>query len=205
MPEFRNRSGRIINDAAGMAARRASLLGTAIQNAIGSIRLLQGTCKEPRKLASHLSSDPPPDGGIDVPVWIRDGWGASERSAVDDARADGMDSPILHVFVPKSRADPLNRLIAAGSAANETLEYKGVPSSPEGIEARQGMETRKVEAENQLRALVADIVDGAKVFQGGGNERLESTLADKVHEAAGDSLVGSSSASARPTMPAGPR
>ena len=47
----------------------------------------------------------------------------------------------------------------------------------------------KFEAENNLRALVADIVNGAKVFQGGGNERLESTLADKVREAAGASLV----------------
>ena len=113
---------------------------------------------------------------------------------------------IVHVFVPKSRADALARLIAARTAANETLEYKGVPSSPEGIEARQGMETRKVEAENQLRALVADIVDGAKVFQGGGNERLESTLADKVREAAGDSLVRPLRAlSARPTIPGGRR
>ena len=35
---------------------------------------------------------------------------------------------------------------------------------------------------------MADIVNGAKVLQGGGNERLESTLADKVREAAGASL-----------------
>ena len=187
--EFRNRRSRIANDAASMAARRASLIGDAVQNAISSIGLRQGSCREPRKLAPHLSPDSPPDSGNDVPVWIRDGWGASESSVLGDARAVGMDSPIVHVFVPKSRADALARLIAARSAANETLEYKGVPSSPEGIEARQGMETRKVEAENQLRALAADIVDGAKVIQGGGNERLESTLAEKVREAAGASLV----------------
>ena len=187
--EFRNRRSRIANDAASMAARRASLLGDAVQNAISSIGLRQGSCREPRKLSPHLSPDSPPDSGNDVPVWIRDGWGVGESSVLDDARATGTDSPIVHVFVPKSRADALARLIAARSAANETLEYKGVPSSPEGIEARQGMETRKVEAENQLRAVVSDIVDGAKVFQGGGNERLESTLADKVREAAGASLV----------------
>jgi len=187
--EFRNRRSRIANDAASMAARRASLLGDAVQNAISSIGLRQGSCREPRKLSSHLSPDPPPNAGNDVPVWIRDGWGAGESSVLGDARADGTDSRIVHVFVPKSRADALARLIAARSAANETLEYKGVPSSPEGIEARQGMETRKVEAENQLRAVVSDIVDGAKVFQGGGNERLESTLVDKVREAAGASLV----------------
>lgn len=187
--EFRNRTSRIANDAASMAEKRASLLGAAVQAAIASVKLLQGACKEPRKLTPHLSPDPPSDGGNDVPVWIRDGWGTSESSALDDARAAGMDSPILHVFVPKSRADAFDRLIATRSAASETLDYKGVSSTLEGIEARQGMETRQVEADSQLRALVADIVNGAKVFQGGGNERLESTLADKVREAAAASLV----------------
>ena len=187
--EFRNRTSRIANDAASMAEKRASLLGAAVQAAIASVRLLQGACKEPRKLSPHLGPDSPPDAGNDVPVWIRDGWGVGEGSALEDARAAGTDSPVLHVFLPKSRADVLARLIAVRGAAGETLEYKGVPSTPEGIEARQGMETRQIEADSQLRALVADIVNGAKVFQGGGNERLESTLADKVREAAGASLV----------------
>ena len=186
--EFRSRRSRIANDAASMAARRASLLGAAVRDATGSVRLLQGTCREPRKLALHLRPDPPPDGGNDVPVWVRDGWGASEGSVLADARAAGPDSPVLHVFVPKSRAEDLARLIAVRSAAADTLEYKGVPSSPEGIEARQGMETRQAEAGNHLRALVADVVNGAKVFQCGGSERLEATLPDKVREAAGASL-----------------
>lgn len=63
-----------------------------------------------------------------------------------------------------------------------------MPSTPEGIEARQGMETRFTEASNSLRALVAEVVEGAKVYQGGGSERLEATLLDKVKEAAYASL-----------------
>ena len=122
-------------------------------------------------------------------VWVRDGWGAEERSVIADARAAGPDSPTIHVFVPKSRADALARLIAARSAAHDTLEYKGVPSTHEGIEARQGMETRRTEAENGLRALVADVAGGARVLQGGGNERLEATLSARVKEAAGASLA----------------
>ena len=51
------------------------------------------------------------------------------------------------------------------------------------------METRLIEAENNLRALVADVVGGARVIQGGGNERLESSLPDRVREAAAASLV----------------
>ena len=92
------------------------------------------------------------------------------------------------MFVPKSRADALDRVIAAQSAAKDTLAYKGVPLSPEGIEARQGMETRLPLAGNSLRSFVAEVIDGAKVYQGGGSERLEASLLDKVKEAANASL-----------------
>ena len=187
--EFRNRQSRLANDLTGMSGKRAQLLGAAVQEAVGPIRLLHGACKEPRKLSLNFGAEPPPDGGPDVAVWIRDGWGADEKSVIADARAAGPDSPTIHVFVPKSRADALARLIAARSAAHDTLEYKGVPSTHEGIEARRGMETRRAEAENGLRALVADVAGGARVLQGGGNERLEATLPARVKEAAGASLA----------------
>ena len=187
--EFRNRQSRIVNDPADMNGKRAQLLATAVQGAVGSMRLLHGTCKEPRKLSLHFGDEPPPDRGPDVAVWIRDGWGADEKSVFADARAAGLDSPTIHVFVPKSRADELARLIATRYAANDTLDYKDVPSTHEGTEARQGMETRRTEAENGLRALVADVVGGAKVLQGGGTERLEATLPEKVSEATSASLA----------------
>ena len=186
--EFRNRQSRLANDLASMSSKRAQLLSTAVQDVVGSIRLQQGASKEPRKLSLHFGTEPPPGGGRDIPVWIRDGWGTDEKSVVTDARAAGPDSPIVYVFVPKSRADALAQSIASRSAAKDTLEYKGVPSTPEGTEARQGMETRLAEAEQSLRTLVAEIIDGAKVFQGGGNERLEATISDKVREAAVASL-----------------
>ena len=186
--EFRNRQTKLVNDPTRMSSKRAQLLGAAVQDAIGSVKLLHGKCKEPRKLALHFGSEPPQGTAHEIPVWIRDGWGADEKSVIADARAAGADSPVIHVFVPKSRADALARVVAAQSAAKDTLEYKGVPSTPEGIEARQGMETRLTEANNSLRALVSEVVDGAKVYQGGGSERLEMSLLDKVREAANASL-----------------
>ena len=187
--EFRNRRSRLTNDRARMATERAGLLGEAVHKLVGSARLSHGASKEPRRLSLHLSADPPEDGGRDVSVWVRDGWGARENTVVADARAAGADSPVIHLFVPKSRAEGLERIIADRGAAKATLEYKGVPSTSEGIEARQGMETRLTEAENNLRALVADMVGGTRVIQGGGNERLESSLTDKVREAADASLI----------------
>ncbi len=187
--EFRNRKSRLTNDLARMATERVALLGEAVHKVVGSTRLSHGASKEPRRLSLHFSAEPPADDGRDVPVWVRDGWGARESTVVADARAVGTDSPVIHVFVPRSQAEGLARLIADRDAAKATLEYKGVPSTPEGIEARQGMETRLTEAENNLRAVVADVVGGAKVIQGGGNERPESSLSDKVREAADASLA----------------
>lgn len=186
--EFRNRQTKLVNDPTRMSSKRAQLLGAAIQGAVGSVKLMHGKCKEPRKLALHFGAEPPQSIGHEIPVWIRDGWGADEKNVISDARAAGPDSPVIHIFVPKSRAEALARVIASQSGAKDTLEYKGVPSTPEGIEARQGMETRLTEATNGLRTLVAEVIDGAKVFQGGGAERLEATLLDKVREAADASL-----------------
>ena len=70
----------------------------------------------------------------------------------------------------------------------ETLDFKDVPSTAEGFEARQGMETRRDEAEGQLRTLVARIVGDAQVFQGGGNERSEGSLEDRMRQAVEASL-----------------
>ena len=187
--EFRNRRSRLTNDVTRMATERSALLSETVHSAMGSTRLSHGASKEPRRLSLHFGADPPENGGRDVPVWVRDGWGARENTVVADARAAGADSPVIHVFVPRSKAEGIERFIADRGAAKATLDYKGVPSTPEGIEARQGMETRLTEAQNNLRVLVADVVDGARVIQGGGNERLESSLPDKVREAAAASLV----------------
>ena len=186
--EFRNRQARMVNDPMRMSDSRAQLIGAAMQELIGSVRMLHGKCREPRKLVPHFADEPPPGTTNEISVWIRDGWGAEEKSVIADARAAGSDSPIIHVFVPKTRADALARVIAARSAAKATIEYKGVPSSPEGIEARRGMETRLTEAGNSLRAVVAEVVSGVKVYQGGGSERLEAGLLDKIKEAADASL-----------------
>ncbi|MCY3595855.1 MAG: hypothetical protein OXG71_00225, partial [Rhodospirillales bacterium] len=178
--EFRTRQSRLMNDPTRIGPMRAQLLMDAVQSVIGPARLTHGQAKEPRKLALHFGAESPNTPAGEVAVWIRDGWGASEKNVVDDARAAGADDPTIHVFVPRARADALQRTIAVRDGARGTLDYKGVPSSPEGIEARQGMETRLTEAENNLRALIREVVVGAKAYQGGGTELPQASLGDKV-------------------------
>lgn len=186
--EFRNRQTKLVNNLALMSSKRTQLLGATVQESIGTVRLLHGKCKEPRKLALHYGTEPPTSVTHEIPIWIRDGWGADEKSVVEDARADGSNSPVIHVFLPKSHADEMARVVAAEAAANETLEYMGVPTTPEGIEARQGMETRRNEATNSQRSLLNAIESNAKVYQGGGFERLDASLQDRIRSAANASL-----------------
>ena len=72
--EFRNRQTRLVNDPTRMSSKRAQLLGAAIQEAFGPVKLLHGKCKEPRKLALHFGAEPPAgirarDLGVD-PRWL---------------------------------------------------------------------------------------------------------------------------------------
>ena len=189
--EFRTRHNRLANDPPSVSAKRTERLGDAIHRALAPIKVLQGRAKEPRKLNLHFGAEPPTSEQSvqGVAVWIRDGWSTRQGSALADARAAGQDDPVIHVFIPRMNADEFVRLIATQSAAIETIEYKGVPTTQEGIEARNGMETRAEEAENNLRVLVSGIIESAKVAQGGGNERLEATLADKVKASADASVV----------------
>ncbi|MDT8284272.1 MAG: BREX system P-loop protein BrxC, partial [Thermovirgaceae bacterium] len=187
--EYQNRRSRIVNDQSRLSHKRAQLLGEAFQEVIKGVKLVQGSSKEPRKLFLHYGQEAPPPDNESISVWVQDGWGADERSVVADSRKAGLESPLITVFIAKEQAEALKDRIAELAAAEETLNFKGVPTTREGTEAMNAMKTRQLEAENNLRALVASLLDGAKVFQGGGREVLERTLKQKVQEAAEASMV----------------
>ena len=180
--EFRNRLSRLTNDLTGMGVKRAQILNAGSAGRDGSHEAHARGFQRAEEAHSAFRFGAAAHRRTRHPAWVRDGWGADEKSVMADARADGPDSAVIHVFIPKSGADSLKRLIASRSAANDTLDYKGVPSTPEGSEARRGMETRAAESADRLRVLVAGIVVGAKVIQGGGNARSEPTLTERIRE-----------------------
>lgn len=186
--EFRNRQTRLNSDLTMLSSKRGALISAACGNALKGIKLLQGKCKEPRKLLVHFGSESPPTDGTGIPVWVRDGWGEKESTVVNDARAAGNDSPVIYVYVPKASADDMQKTIVEYEAAKSTLEFKGTPTTDEGREARDAMSTRMATAEAARDRIVSDLVDRAKVFQGGGGERFELILVAKVEAAALASL-----------------
>ena len=188
--EFRNRQTRLSNDSADVQFRRDEFLYGEIDKVVRSLRMVQGTAKEPRGFAVHRGASPPPaSDGSSVPVWIRDGWAASEKEVAAAARSAGAHDPVIHVFVPRRSADDLRRLIVEAAAAEQTLDARGNPTEPEGQEARRSMESRRARAEVERNNLVHEIASSAKVFQGGGGEVLLASLEDRLRAAGEDSLA----------------
>ena len=186
--EFRNRQTRLNSDLTSLSSKRGSLISAACGEALKGIKLAQGKCKEPRKLLVHFGTEAPPTGGSDIPVWVRDGWGEKESTVVNDARAAGSDSAVIYVYIPKASADDLQKAIVEYEAAKSALDFKGTPTTPEGREARDAMATRMTTAEGSRNQIIQDVIDRAKVFQGGGGERYELNLIEKVVAAARASL-----------------
>jgi hypothetical protein len=187
--EFRNRQTKLNNDDGAVQFQRDQLVYTETDKIVRTIKLIQGAAKEPRQFLISRESTPPVADGATIPVWIQDGWSASEKQMVDAARASGATSPILYVFILRQSAEDLRRLVVEAEAAQQTLDAKGNPAGDEGREARQSMESRHTRAVGERDRLVREVVANAKVFQGGGNEVIRLTLDDRIRDGAGDSLV----------------
>ena len=187
--EFRNRQTKLNNDDATIQFRRDELLYGEAERIIRTVKKTQGLSKESRSLV--ISRDPtvPAGDGASVPIWVRDGWSCAEKEVVEATRAIGAENPLLAVFVPRQSAEDLRRLVVEADAAQQTLDLRGLPSTPEGQEARQSMESRKANAATARDRLIREIVANSKVFQGGGSEVIRLTLEDKIRDAADESLI----------------
>lgn len=187
--EFRRRQGKLANDDADIQIRRDQQIYAEADRVIRTVKIVQGAAKEARQVVVSRDQTPPVGNGESVPMWIRDGWSASEKDLLDAARAAGTDSPTVFVFLPRQAADELRKFIVDAEAAQQTIDAKGTPTTLEGEEAKHSMESRRNAAAHQRNELIKHIVANAKVFQGGGSELLQATLEERVREAIDAALV----------------
>lgn len=186
--EFRSRQTKLNNDLTSLSVKRTALINAAFAETFSNSKLTQGNSKEPRKLLIQFGDEPPAQKGTDIPVWVRDGWGENETAVLSGARAAGSDSATVFVFIPKASAEDLKKAVIQFEAAKATIDSKGPPTTPEGQEARDAMHTRMTSAQTTRNNIIKDVLNAAKVFQGGGQERFELILKDKVIEAAKASM-----------------
>jgi hypothetical protein len=160
-----------------------------------NLKVIHGNSKVARKVEMFTGTETPIPTGQGVPVWVRDGWTVDEKSIVTEAQKAGTDSPVVFVYIPRRSADEMKKTIASLKAAEETLNIKGTPTTPEGLEARAAIETRKSVAETKLKGskgvegIIKEIVNGTRVFMAGGNEITGMFMQDRVEEAAKNALT----------------
>jgi hypothetical protein len=154
------------------------------------LTLLQGNSKVPRKLVPKFFEDGPKDADLrsSVCVWVRDGWSVDESTVRNEAAAAGNESPTVFVFVPKRNPDELRNDLMTYKAAQETLDVRGMPSSPLGQEAQLAMRTRRDRANAGIEACMDAAFSKSRVFQGGGTEVVGGKLSDKIQKAGEASL-----------------
>jgi hypothetical protein len=187
--EFKLQLQKILANPSLLAEKIADLFKESCKNSLGKAELKHGKCKEPRKLQLHFGAEPPSGPDKNIYVWVRDGWSSDEKSVVAEAQQAGNQSPTIFAFIPKNFAQQLKDALGAMHAAQGTIDLKGVPTTPEGQEARSAMETRLKLNETTIGTLVKDIFSQARVLQGGGQEIAGTSLAEMVNEAAKNSLV----------------
>jgi hypothetical protein len=188
--EYRNRVARFNEKNAELHAKREALIRATAEKALKNVQLVhEGERKEKRRLEICFGEDAPNVDDDTVPVWIRDGYNTSEKNVVEAARAAGTDSPVVFVFLPRGNSDGLKSQIVRNEAAAGTIQFKGVPSTPEGEEAKKAMETRMSDAASQRNEILDEIIDTAKVFKGGGAEVNGITIEQKIVDAGNAALV----------------
>ena len=186
--DFNRRRTAVLNDEQRINSKRAELLRDGAKQALKPVSLQQGTSRQPRKLYYELSSSRPGSSSDEVTLWLRDGWSDDEKSVLNDARAAGVDSPMLFGYLPRLHHEDLRQAIAAGVAAQEALDAHGPAATPEAIEARKAVETHLELARHRVQQLLGNVIGGAKVFLGGGQEANGMELADKVQDSANSAL-----------------
>lgn len=186
--EFLKQKSVLANQAYRIDAERDDRLRKKFGEMVGKLSLTHGNSKISRDTAAIFDSQLPADSEKKIYVWVRDGWSSDENSVRADSRQAGSQSPTVFVYIPKRSADDLRHFLIELKSSTATLENRGTPNTPEGIEARAAMETIKQTAEGKVRELLNDAFSGARVFQGGGNEILGNNLQEMLMEAAGNSL-----------------
>ena len=178
--EFRRRRASALGNEPQLASQRNLVLQSEIQGSLGGIKPVHGKGKVSRKLSLHLGSAAPSNADGLV-VWVRDGYSESEASVLKDIQARSQEDATIHVFIPKG-AD-LRTALAEKAAATETINFKGHPTTPDGVEAKKSIETRQGQAEEQVTQLARSVFRNARVFLSGGTEIHADTPKEAVTQA----------------------
>ncbi len=146
------------------------------------ISVSQGTSRMVRDF-ELWDKDTMPNTEHKLNLWIRDGWFENEASVENEIRAAGNNAPLAYAFVKKFRDPELRTEIIKFLAAGLAINAMGLPSTPEGEQAKKSMETRQSQAKTAIQDLIDKICAETIVFLAGGNKVQPGTLKENIQEA----------------------
>ncbi len=174
--EYNRQRASIRDDAARVAQLRNEWLSNIVDERLSGIKLVQGDSKTPRKFRRYWDDDEPDQDETAIPLWIRNEWNVTEAQAKKSFLEAGIDSPTVFVLLPKVNAGAIRDTLAGYAAGLDTVGQRPEPRTDEGRQAKRAMEARVADEERHLNELIGEVIDQARVFQGGGNELTTSSL-----------------------------
>lgn len=186
--EFESQKIILQHEAHRLSSEREDRIKKKFGEVVGKVTVLQGQSKVSREAHPIFDFVLPKDSNKKIYVWVMNGWNVEEESFQVDAKQAGNQSPTIFVFIPKRSSNDLRHNIIELKAAEATLHKKGIPTTPDGQQAKSAMTTIRDNAEGNINELLSEAFSGAKVFQAGGNEVLESNLKESILTAVSNSL-----------------
>jgi hypothetical protein len=169
--------------------KREDLLHQKIQELATAVRVTQGKSKEQRTLQLNFDAEVPKDANKKIYLWVQDGWQTDEKSLLAEAHNAHQDLPTIYVYIPARNKSELHKAIITREAAQQTLDIRGLPITPEGKDARSAMETRLNDAKKHVDIMLKEVIEGVRVFQAGGAEVFADNLKAQLEQAAKASMI----------------
>ena len=186
--EFQSQRTILSNEIHRINSERDERIQKKLREKLQKLKFSQGESLVSREIAPVFENVLPPDAPRRICLWARDGWSSDENSVRADSQNAGTGSPTIFVFFPKKSPDALLHNLLDYKAASTTLDQRGIPGTPEGIEAKAAMETIKESAERKIDEFLEDSFAGVRIFQAGGAEVVGKNLEEKVRQAVESSL-----------------
>lgn len=153
-----------------------------LKSKTNTINITHGISKMVRNF-ELWDKDAMPNTEHNLNAWIRDGWDENHATVLNEIRSAGNNHPLAYIFVKKTKDPELRSEILKYLAAGQTLNAMGMPSTPEGEQARKSMETRQKMAKNAVEDLINKIADDALVYLAGGSPVETGNIRDSIDEA----------------------
>ena len=169
--------------------KREKFLQDAVETKIHGITIVQGKSKTPRYIDPTVFGSEKPKVESKIPIWIRHGWEVPENTVKSEAQAEGNESPLVMLYLPKLHHIEIKNEIAGMLAAIETIQSKATPTTDEGRQAKTNIEAKCNNHKTKVSNYIADVLLNTKLFPGGGNAIDCPDLTKAVREAADNSAI----------------